>query len=124
MADDDDQYHAGALDLVGMLKGNKVISDLVLSESITGVGARLGQLAGATVFENLLYDKTTSVVFVNKRLCERSLHLYLKFGRKLSFADVVSVRIMYDRKISLIVSFDSDFDSVDQVTRISRLPIR
>jgi len=97
-----------------------VISDLILSESVTGVGARLGRDAGAIVFENLYYEPTTEVVFLNKRLCERSLHLYLKLGRKLSYADVVSVRIMYDRKIKSIVSFDSDFDAVDGITKVPK----
>jgi predicted nucleic acid-binding protein len=82
------------------------------------VGARLGLGAGAIVFENLFYESTTEVVFANKRLCERSLHLYPKLGRKISYADVVSVRIMYDRKIKSIVSFDSDFDIVDGITRV------
>ena len=100
------------------LKSDKVISDLVLSESVTGVAARLGGKAGSDVFENLFYDTSTKVVFLNKRLCERTLHLYLKFGEKLSFADTLSVRIMYDRKIKSIVSFDSDFDKVDGVTRL------
>ena len=99
-----------------------MISDLILSESVTGVGARLGREAGAVAFENLFYDPSIKVVFLNKRLCERSMQLYLRFGRKLSFADIVSVRIMHDRKIKTIISFDSVFDSVDGITRISRTP--
>jgi predicted nucleic acid-binding protein len=107
--------------LVNGLKGDRVISDFVLSESVTGVAARLGRKAGSDVFENLLYDASTKVVYLNKQLCERALHLYLKFGEKLSFADTISVRIMYDRKIKSIVSFDSDFDDVDGITRIHKL---
>jgi len=119
LADEDDQYHKVAKELVKVTGGEKVISDLILSESITGVGSRLGSEAGSKVFETLLYDRSTNVVFLNKRLCERSLHLYLKYGRRLSFADTISVRIMYDRKIKSIVSFDSDFDGIEGVSRIS-----
>lgn len=107
-----------ALGLVNDLKGDRVISDLVLSESVAGVAARLGRKAGSDVFENLFYDAGTKVVYLNKRLCERALHLYLKFGEKLSFADTISVRIMYDRKIKSIISFDSDFDGIDAIARI------
>jgi predicted nucleic acid-binding protein len=90
-----------------------------LSESITGVASRLGSEAGTKVFETLMYDSSTRVIFLNKRLCERSIYLYLKYGRRLSFADTISVRIMYDRKIKSIVSFDSDFDGIEGVSRIS-----
>ena len=120
LADGDDQFHETAQQLVKSIqKSEKVISDLILSESVTGVAARLGQKAGMEVFENLVYDSTTKVVYLNKRLCERSLHLYLKYGQRLSFADAISVRIMYDRKIKSIASFDSDFDGVDGISRIS-----
>jgi uncharacterized protein len=120
LADADDQYHDTARELVKDVRGEKMISDLVLSESVTGVASRLGQKAGMDVFENLFYDSTTKVVFLNKRLCERSMHLYLRYGRTLSFADTISLRIMYDRKIKSIVSFDSDFDSIDGISRISK----
>lgn len=120
LADEDDQFHKPAVELVKSLRGEKVLSDLVLSESVTGVAARLGRRAGADVFEILYYSHDTRIVFLNNRLCERSLHLYLKYGEKLSFADTISVRIMYDRKIKTIVSFDSDFDEVDGISRLSK----
>jgi len=119
LADEDDQYHKVAKELVKITAGEKVISDLILSESTTGVASRLGSEAGTKVFETLMYDSSTRVVFLNKRLCERSLHLFLKYGQRLSFADTISVRIMYDRKIKSIVSFDSDFDGIEGVSRIS-----
>ena len=125
LADADDQFHDRARELMeqgNLQKTEKIISDLVLSESVTGVAARLGQKAGMDVFENLFYDSKTKIIFLNKRLCERTLHVYLKYGRKLSFADIVSVRIMYDHKIKSIVSFDSDFDVVEGVSRIPKNP--
>ncbi|HZW58462.1 MAG TPA: PIN domain-containing protein [Nitrososphaerales archaeon] len=119
LADEDDQFHDAARVLVKDIEGEKVISDLVISESVTGVASRLGRKASVNVFEALFYGSDTKIVFLNKRLCERSLHLYLKYGQRLSFADTISVRIMYDRKIKSIVSFDSDFDGVDGISRIS-----
>jgi uncharacterized protein len=105
---------------VSIVEGEKVLSDLILSESVTGVAARLGSKAGGHVFETLFYDSSTKIVFLNKRLCERSFHLFLKHGQKLSFADVISVRIMYDRKIKSVISFDSDFDGIDGIVRVSK----
>lgn len=85
---------------------------------MTGVGARLGPGAGKEVFENLLYDPSIKVVFINRSLAERSVSTYLRYGKRLSFADAVSLRIMFDRHIRTIVSFDSDFDSVEGILRL------
>jgi predicted nucleic acid-binding protein len=100
------------------LETQRMISDLVVSESVTGVGVRLGRQAGREVFENLIHDPTVKTVYMNKRLLERSVQTYMKYGERLSFADAVSVRIMYDMQIKEIASFDSDFDSVEGVSRI------
>ncbi len=90
----------------------------VLSESVTGVGSRLGTKASRQVFENLLYDSATKTVFGNKRLYEGAVPLHIKYGGELSFPDCVTVRLMYDQKIEQIVSFDSDFDRVDRISRV------
>ncbi|KYC48593.1 MAG: hypothetical protein AMQ74_01588 [Candidatus Methanofastidiosum methylothiophilum] len=42
----------------------------------------------------------------------------LNYDGTLSFADSVSIEIMRNLKIDEIVSFDSDFDKVDEITRI------
>jgi predicted nucleic acid-binding protein len=85
---------------------------------VTGVSARLGSRAGKEVFENLLYDPSIKVVFTNRSLAERSISTYLRYGKKLSFTDSVSLRIMFDRHIRTILSFDSDFDSVEGILRL------
>ena len=71
------------------------------------------------VFESLLYDSKTKTVFGNKRLYERALPICAKYGGRLSFADAVTVRLMYDAKVKQIMSFDSDFDRVENVVRVS-----
>jgi predicted nucleic acid-binding protein len=118
MADSDDQFHRKAVQVAQRLENQRVISDLVISESVTGVGSRVGQIAGRETFENLVRDPTVKTVYLNKRLLERSLLVYMRYGSKLSFADSVSVRIMYDMLIPEIASFDSDFDMVEGINRI------
>jgi predicted nucleic acid-binding protein len=119
LADVDDQFHEDAINVIPRLGAHRVISGLVISESVTAVGARLGAKAARHVFDNLLYDSATKTIFCNKRLYERAMPIYTKYGGKLSIPDSVTVRIMYDQKIKEIASFDSDFDSVDHLTRIS-----
>jgi uncharacterized protein len=119
LADLDDQFHEKAVSILPSLGAQRVISGLVISESITAVGTRLGAKAARDVFENLLYDSGTKTIFGSKRLYERAMTIYTKYGGRLSFPDSVTVRLMYDQKIKEIVSFDSDFDRVDHLTRIS-----
>ncbi len=116
----DDQYHEKAAAVLPTLKGGRLVSDLVISESVTSVGARLGAKAARQGFENVLYGADTKTVFGSKRLYERSVSIFTKYGGRLSFADSVTVRIMHDMKVKEIVSFDSDFDHVEGLTRISR----
>ena len=44
--------------------------------------------------------------------------IYVKYNGKLSFPDALSVRIMLDLHIREISSFDTDFDTVEGITRI------
>jgi predicted nucleic acid-binding protein len=117
LADESDQFHRKAVELLPKLAKNRTISELVLSESVTGVGARLGSGPGKEVFDNLLYDPMVKVVFGSKRLYERAVPIYLRYGGILSFSDALSVRIMLDQKIAEIASFDSEFDRVEGITR-------
>ena len=119
LADEDDQFHEKAVGILPTIGPRRLISDLVVSESVSAVGARLGVKAGRAVFENLLYDSMTKTVFGNKRLCERALLICAKYGGRLSFADSVTVRLMYDEKVKEVASFDSDFDRVEDLVRIS-----
>lgn len=119
LADVDDQFHERAVKILPAVGLERLISDLVISESVTAIGARLGSKAAREVFENLAYDSSTKTVFSSKRLYERALSVYTKYDGHLSFADSVTVRLMYDQKIKEIVSFDSDFDRVDSLTRVS-----
>ena len=120
LADLDDKFHERAVNILQNVGSSpRTVSDLVISESVTAIGARLGAKASRVVFENLLYDSATKTIFGSKRLYERSLSVYTSYNGRLSFPDSVTVRLMYDQKIKEIASFDSDFDRVDHLTRIS-----
>jgi len=119
LADEDDQFHKAAVGVLQRLDSRRAISELVIAESVSAVGSRLGVKAGRAVFDNLLYDSSTKTFFGGKRLYERAMPIFTKYGGRLSFADSVSVRLMYDQKITEIASFDSDFDGVENIARPS-----
>jgi predicted nucleic acid-binding protein len=118
LADEDDQFHKRAVELLPRLDGDQLISDLVLSESVTWVGAHLGYKQGMEVFDNLFHNPSVKVIFLNKRLAQRAVTTYARYGGRLSFADAVSVRIMQDSRVKTIASFDSDFDGVEGISRL------
>lgn len=118
LADKDDQFHEKSVGILAGVTGARATSELSLAESVTGVGARLGVKAGREVFENLMYDATIKMFFSNKKLFERALQIFQRFDGRLSFADSVSLRLMYDQKIRQIVSFDRDFDRIDNIVRL------
>ena len=118
LADEDDQFHERAMRLLPKLERTRTLTDLVISECVSAIGTRLGVKAGRETFENLMYDPSTQVLFSNRRLFERAEAIFLKFDGALSFADSVSVRVMYDQKITQVASFDSDFDRVERVEKI------
>lgn len=118
LADEDDQFHKRAVELLPRLEAEQIVSDLVISESVTWVGVHLGYKSGKEVFDNMFQSPSVKVVFLNKRLTQRSMQTYTRYGGKLSFADAVSVRIMQDNRVKTIASFDSDFDGTEGVTRL------
>ncbi|HKT21303.1 MAG TPA: PIN domain-containing protein, partial [Nitrososphaerales archaeon] len=91
LADEDDQNHERAARLLPGLDPKQMISDLVLSESVSWAGAHLGYKSAHEVFENLFQNPSIKVLFLSKRLAQRSALTYAKYGGKLSFADAVSV---------------------------------
>ncbi len=112
-----DQWHemAGKI-LPIVVKEEKVTSQLILSESVTLVGSLFDGKTGLKLF-NYIFDNH-EVLYADKRMSLNAMDTFLKYDGTLSFADSVSVEIMKDLGINKLVSFDSDFDKVDDIIRI------
>jgi len=111
-----DRWHRRAVEMVGELSDEKLVSELVIVESVTGIGAIGGGKAGVDLYEYI--SGNCEVVFVDRELLESAISTYLKYDGTLSVADAVSVEIMHRRGIKKIVSFDADFDKVAGISRI------
>ncbi len=112
-----DEWHEDAGELLPLIKKEeKLTSHLILSESVTLTGGLFGGKKGVILFNYILDNH--EVVYPDKDLSFRAMETFLKYDGTLSFADSVSVEIMHDWEIDKIVSFDSDFDKVDGITRI------
>lgn len=118
LADRKDQWHEQATALLPSVAGETLmISDLILSESITIIGRRSGGKAGERLYHYFLDN--CEIMFTDEPVLKRGMEVFLRYDGTLSVSDAVSVAVMEKKKISRIVSFDSDFDKVDGIGRIS-----
>lgn len=60
------------------------------------------------------------MVFVDRKLFDRAVEIYLKYDGTLSLTDAVSIEVMSEKGIKEIVSFDTDFDKVKGIARIGK----
>lgn len=117
ITDRKDQWHERAMKLSMKAHSKVVVTDLILSESVTAVGARGGGKAGLVLYEYI--SDNCETVFVTKDTFEEAMHIFLKYDGTLSVADAATVLVMKSRGIKSILSFDSDFDKVKGITRVA-----
>jgi len=116
IADRRDQWHKRAIEISKNVDTKLLVTNLVVAESVTAVGARGGGKAGLAVYEYI--SDNCEVVFVTRDMLEDAIDIYLKYDGTLSVADAVTVLVMKKRGIKEILSFDSDFDRVGDLRRI------
>ncbi len=114
---ENDQWHDDALKLSRYVdtKDELVISNLVLSETITGINKKIGVEACKIVF-NYIRDNFT-IITETKKLYPKAMQTLIKY-HNLSFADSVSIEIMKLMNIHEIASFYDDFDNKKGILRL------
>jgi predicted nucleic acid-binding protein len=112
-----DQWHKKALKIGGKIENQeKVISNLIISETITQIGNLFGGKAGKITYEHLIDNY---IVFKeNRDIYNKSMEIFLKYDGKLSLADSLSIVIMKELNIHEIASFDADFDNKKGIVRL------
>jgi predicted nucleic acid-binding protein len=116
LLDKKDKWHDQALAVSESINEEMMVSDLVISESVTLAGSRSGGKAGQKLHE--FFVDNCHIEYVDEGVLREGMEVFLRYDGKLSLADSVSVMIMRMKRLSRIVSFDSDFDRVDGVKRV------
>ena len=117
LADRRDQWHPAAKNLVPSIAEETIIvSNLIIAEAVTVVGRRSGGKAGERLFH--YFSDNCEIIFADEKILNGSLPVFLRYDGTLSVSDAVSVHIMEIKHIERILSFDSDFDKVDTITRV------
>jgi len=95
---------------------DKIVSNLIISESVTNVSSLLGGKIGKNVYYNI---KDNYIIFEeNRQIYDKTIHTLLHYNGTLSYADCLSLEIMKELDINKIASFDRDFDKVTGIKRI------
>ena len=95
-----------------------VITDYILDEVATFVRKRKSIAASIETLDAILYSPRLRFVKVDNRIFEAGIQLFRTY-EKLSFTDAVSVATMRDLGIEIIYSFDSGFDGIPGITRLT-----
>jgi len=117
LVDRKDQWHPAAKAVLPVLTDETIIiSDLIITESITIIGRRSGGKAGEQLYHYFIDN--CEVIFTDEKILEGSMTVFLRYDGTLSVSDSASVFIMMKKNIDRILSFDSDFDKVAGIVRI------
>jgi predicted nucleic acid-binding protein len=116
LAREKDRWHKDALRISERIRESIMISELVISESITMVGSFEGGKAGKTLYEYFLDN--CKIEFINDEIISKAMTTFLKFDGSISMADASSIELMKKYGINKIISFDSDFDKAKEIDRI------
>ena len=98
--------------------GKPVITDYILDEVVTFVRKRKSVAASIETLDAILSSPRLRLVKVDNRIFEAGIQLFRTYER-LSFTDAVSVATMRDLGIKIIYSFDSGFDGIPGITRLT-----
>src|SRR2546425_10371851 len=118
-----DAQHVRARALGGELlkrRAKLVISDLILAEVVTFVLNKDGHEAAQRLMG--LLEENTTMLFVDRETlsdAEALLRRYWGPRKRLSVCDATSCILMQERGIEDLYSFDSGFDGLPGITRIS-----
>ncbi|MCL2156738.1 MAG: type II toxin-antitoxin system VapC family toxin [Methanobrevibacter sp.] len=112
-----DQWYEDSLKVAKKIVNmDKIVSNLIISESVTNVSSLFGGKLGKKVYYNI---KDNYMIFEeNRQIYDSTIHTLLYYDGTLSYADCLSLEIMKKLKINKIASFDADFDKVKGIKRI------
>jgi len=116
IAREKDRWHKDALKLLDKTNDSMMISDFIISETVTLVGLLEGGKAGKIIYE--YFTDNCKIYFVDDEILSKAMNSILKYDVSLSLADATSVEVMKKHRIKKILSFDSDFDKIKEIDRI------
>ncbi|MCI4372658.1 MAG: PIN domain-containing protein [Thermoplasmata archaeon] len=117
LTDRRDQWHKDALRVANRVPKHPSVTNLVLAESVTIVGSRSGGKSARILYDYFVDE--CRLIFVDAMLQDSAIVQHTRFDGKLSLADCATVAAMVKASDTELASFDTDFDKVAGVNRLS-----
>lgn len=114
---DNDDYHEKAHQLRPVIdRERKLINNTVLVEVLNSLKKNNHKLELDEIMDALLgLDK---VVFLTDDDYDESFKLFKYYNLSVNYSDCTILKTMMDNNVSVVVSFDSDFDKIKGIRRI------
>ena len=114
---DNDDYHEKAHQLRPVIdRERKLINNTVLVEVLNSLKKNNHKLELDEIMDALLgLDK---VVFLTDDDYDESLKLFKYYNLSVNYSVCTILKTMMDNNVSVVVSFDSDFDKINGIRRI------
>ena len=115
---DNDDYHEKAHQLRPVIdRERKLINNTVLVEVLNSLKKNNHKLELDEIMDALLgLDK---VVFLTDDDYDESFKLFKYYNLSINYSDCTILKTMMDNNVSVVVSFDSDFDKINGIRRIN-----
>lgn len=117
LVDKQDQWHKRALELLEGLKDELVVTNLVIYECVSIIGQRSGGMAGTTLYN--FFNDNCHVEYVTDDVFDEAMKIFFEQNGKISVSDAITLAFMKKRKVKSIISFDPDFDRINDIDRIN-----
>lgn len=98
--------------------GKPSFTDYILDELVTFIRRKRGPAESNVALDVMIYSPHLSFVKVEDHHFEAGLQLFRTYER-LSLTDAVSVAVMRDLDTEFIFSFDSGFDGIPGITKLT-----
>lgn len=111
-----DQWHQDAVKLLPKItKKKKIISKLIIAETITNLTHNLNAKEIREIYNNITENFT---IIDESDFYNEAMKVFVYYDTKLSFFDSMYIKIMELKGIHEIASFDEHFDNKDNIVRI------
>ncbi len=112
-----DQWHDFA-DILSyqVEKYDTYITNIILSETMNSFQCLGGKLCKEIY--DIILETNTLLNIADKRLFDESLELLYKYDASIGYSDCTTIEMMKKHNIEYIVSYNSDFDKKEGITRV------
>ncbi len=120
-----DAHHVQGKTIISAITDEKLtdvlITDYIFNEVVTYTRKKLGSEVSLRIAAALLDSSHVRIITIEESVFMSSFHIFQKYDA-LSFTDANIVVVMKNLRIKHLFSFDSGFDSVNDILRLESLP--